>query len=66
MVVTINGSQKTLKDGATVMEAILAIGVHPARAAIWVGDEHIWQRDYATRVLRADDKVTIVVPLAGG
>lgn len=65
MNIIINGESKIVKKGITIAELLEKEGCNKW-AMVWVNDEHILMKDYASYELNEGDKVKINKVLVGG
>ena len=65
MTVYVNDGEYTLDEGCTVNQLLgkLKYGTY---AAVWINGDQVLRREYATKVLKEGDKVTVIRPLGGG
>lgn len=67
MTVEVNGRPETLRDGATVADALAAVGVEESRGvAVAVGGEVVPRGEWPARRLAAGDSVEVVRAVQGG
>ena len=67
MTVEVNGRTQSLRDGATVADALAAVGVEESRGvAVAVGGEVVPRNEWPARRLAAGDSVEVVRAVQGG
>lgn len=64
----LNGQRHTFAVGATIHDALLALGISPTRKGIAVarGDEIVRRAAWQDTTLRADDRIEVVTAMQGG
>ncbi len=66
MVVRLNGEERTLKEGTTVVGLIAELGLRERRVAVEVNRDIISREEYATTKLHHGDVIEIVHFVGGG
>jgi sulfur carrier protein len=66
MTVTLNGEQRQFREGLTIVDLVVELGLKTRRIAVEVNREIIARDDYATYHLQADDVIEIVQFVGGG
>jgi thiamine biosynthesis protein ThiS len=66
MRIVLNGRDEDIESDATIADLIAISGLRGKRVAIEVNREIVPRSDYATRMLRADDRVEVVHAIGGG
>lgn len=66
MLVTLNGEQKEVTDGATIHQLVEELDLSERRIAVEVNREIVARDDFARRPLREGDVIEIVHFIGGG
>ena len=66
MQLIVDGQQRALPDGLTVLGLLQSEGLPAAHVLVEVNGEHVPPSAYAERVLRAGDSVEMILPAFGG
>ena len=65
MNITINNAPQQLQDGATVLDALAAIGAKPP-FAVAVNTAYVPSAEHAGHLLQDGDSVEVISPVTGG
>jgi sulfur carrier protein len=65
MTVTINGQAHQLPEGATLAQAIEALGIQPPFAAA-VNLQFVPKTQYLKTLLKPNDSIELIAPVTGG
>lgn len=66
MTITVNGEARELPDGATLDALLETLGVRRDGTAVALNDDVVPRARHAATVLRAGDRLEIIVAVAGG
>lgn len=66
MDLTVNGTECTLPDGATVADAVVATTSQDRGLAVAVNGEVVPRADWGTTTLRAGDRIEVLAAAQGG
>jgi thiamine biosynthesis protein ThiS len=66
MVVTLNGEERTLKEGCTIAELIAELGLRQRRIAVEVNRDIVSREEYVTTELHPGDVIEVVHFVGGG
>ncbi|MBV8370959.1 MAG: sulfur carrier protein ThiS [Candidatus Eremiobacteraeota bacterium] len=66
MTVTVNGEARELADGTTLDSLLETIGVRRDGTAVALNDDVVPRAQHSGVVLRAGDRLEIIVAVAGG
>ena len=66
MVVRLNGEERTLKAGTTVVGLIAELGLRERRVAVEINRDIISREEYATTELHQGDVIEVVHFVGGG
>jgi len=66
MQVTLNGEPRQLRDGVTVADLVVELGLRARRIAVEINLDILARDDYERRALRDGDVVEIVHFIGGG
>jgi sulfur carrier protein len=64
--ITLNGERKTIDAAKSVTAVLLDTGFDCGRVAVAINSEFLARADYDTHHFRANDRVDVVAPMAGG
>lgn len=66
MQIIVNGEPKELRDGSTVAELVIELGLDKVAAAVEVNKRLVPKRMHTQTVLNSDDRVEVVILVGGG
>lgn len=66
MRVRVNDQDTEVRDGATITELLVQLGLSSSRVAIEINTHLVRRADHATTVLHHEDRIEIVALVGGG
>lgn len=66
MQIRLNGKDRDVRDGITVVELLEELKIQPERVAVLVNQEIVKKPSYASAMLHDGDAVEVLTVMAGG
>ena len=66
MRIVVNGEDRSIPDGATVLALLHSLGIEPKRIAVEVNDRVVSSREHDGLTLKERDRIEIVQFVGGG
>jgi sulfur carrier protein len=64
--VTVNGAPCEVPPEATVLDVVVAVGVHPEGVAVAVNGEVVPRREHTSAKVQAGDRLEVIRAVGGG
>lgn len=64
--VSLNGKEKSLKEGCTLNEAIMTLSISDSSYAVAINEQFVPKSSYTSTILQGGDRVELLVPMQGG
>lgn len=66
MEIRLNGKQRDVADGISVLQLLRELDLHPQRVAVMVNEDIVRRERHAEVALHPGDKVEVLTIMAGG